>query len=344
MAHIEPDRPFLLSLFCGAGGMDSGFHQAGFQTGLAIDSCQDAVDTFNFNASSSVAVKRDLSKLSPKDFLGLIPKGMRPVGLIGGPPCQGFSRGNVSSDPNDSRNLLPFRYADLVKTAREKFDLEFFVFENVTGLLGSKHLPRFKRILDRLEKAGFNVFHTRLNAADYNVAQRRHRVFIVGLNKEVFPNQEFKFPKPSGEKLTVGSAIKGLPPATYFARDLSAANIPYHQNHWTMVPRSARFTGARQRSNAGRSFRILDWNSVSPTVAYGNREIHIHPDGKRRLTILEAMLLQGFDPGFKILGSFSSQVTQVSNAVPPPLARAIADQIKNLLDTSRACEAIYSYK
>jgi DNA (cytosine-5)-methyltransferase 1 len=65
-------------------------------------------------------------------------------------------------------------------------------------------------------------------------------------------------------------------------------------------------------------------------VAYGNREVHVHPDGNRRLSILEAMLLQGFPQEYQLTGSLSAQVTQVSNAVPPPIAKAIAEQIRSV--------------
>src|SRR5207253_642295 len=89
---------------------------------------------------------------------------------------------------------------------------------------------------------------------------------------------------------------------------------------------------ATGESSDGRSFKRLKWGDVSPTVAYGNREIHVHPEGARRLTILEAMLLQGFPRDYALTGTLSAQVTQVSNAVPPPIAEAIARSLRSLLD------------
>lgn len=321
----------VISLFCGAGGMDVGFHQAGFETCLAIDHWPDAVDTFNHNSKAPVACVRDLANLTPREFLSLIPAGEEPVGIIGGPPCQGFSRGNVGSDPNDPRNLLPFRYASLLSAARKRFNLHFFVFENVTGLLDAKHLPRFHKIVEEFRKAGFRLFVKRLDASNFSVPQKRHRLFIVGLNEDLYPDVDFEFPEDKQKLRVVADVMKGLPSATLFDRTLDRESIPFHPNHWTMVPRSKRFANEASVSASGRSFRRLSWDKPSPTVAYGNREIHVHPDGQRRLTIYEAMLLQGFDPKFEILGSLSSQVTQISNAVPPPLARAIANQLGMLL-------------
>ncbi len=319
--------------------MDKGFHDAGFETCLAIDKCRDAVQTFNRNSPLKVAIKRDLSRLTPEKFLKLIPADAQPVGLIGGPPCQGFSRGNVSADPNDPRNKLPFRYATLLAAAREKYNLKFFVFENVTGLLSSKHYPRFLKIIERFEEAGFNVFYKKLNAADFGVPQRRHRLFIVGLNKNQLPGLQFVFPEPVDASLSVKKVIGNLPDPKFYSRGLTSEQIPYHPNHWTMAPKSPRFEAPMVSNKNGRSFRLLEWDAVSPTVAYGNREIHIHPDGRRRLTILEAMLLQGFDDKFQITGTLSSQVTQVSNAVPPPLAKVVADALVSILTEAKNSKA-----
>ena len=318
----------LISLFTGAGGLDYGFSLAGFKTVFAADYSKEAVDTFNKNLGDKVAIKLDLSKIKPVDFIKKLPAGEAPIGLIGGPPCQGFSRGNVFADADDPRNTLPFRYATLLDALNKKFKLHFFVFENVADLTGPKHIKRFNRIVNRLRKAGFNVFFEVLNAADYSVPQRRKRVFIVGLNNNLYPDAKFSFPPKIKKIKTVSDAIAHLPTPQFYKRGMMAEEIGYHPNHWTMMPKSAKL---KNGLSSGRSFRRLEWNEISPTVAYGNREIHVHPDGGRRLSILEAMLLQGFPESYKLTGNLSSQVTQVSNAVPPPMAKAIAKQLKEIL-------------
>lgn len=98
-----------------------------------------------------------------------------------------------------------------------------------------------------------------------------------------------------------------------------------------MRPVSKRFHQPGGADRAGRSFRRLEWDKPSPTVAYGHREIHVHPEGRRRLSIYEAMLLQGFPEEFVLEGTLSSQVEQVSNAVPPPLAQSLATAIKSAM-------------
>jgi DNA (cytosine-5)-methyltransferase 1 len=324
-------RHHLLSLFSGAGGLDVGFARAGFETVLALDNSPDAVRTYNHNLGRTVAYAADLSALTPDGFLRLVPAGSNPIGLIGGPPCQGFSRGNVSATIDDPRNLLPYRYANLLKAANEKYGLHFFVFENVVGLARKKHGGRFSRLCNKLCGAGFNIFHAELDAGGFGVPQRRLRLFIVGLNSKLYPGVTFQFPNGSTQRATVADVLDGMPDPAFYRRGLLASEIPHHPNHWTMVPKSRKFNLCGSCGRTGRSFKRLDWNSVSPTVAYGHREIHVHPQGDRRLSVYEAMLLQGFPPRYQLTGTLSSQITQVSNAVPPPVAQAIAEVIAKVL-------------
>jgi DNA (cytosine-5)-methyltransferase 1 len=230
--------------------------------------------------------------------------------------------------------LLPHRNADLLAALNEKYRLKFFVFENVMGLLNPRHLGKFHSIRRAFESAGFNVFHSELDARDFGVPQLRRRLFMVGLHSKQFPDISFEFPVGTAKKTTVRDAIKCLPKPAFFRRGLTPKDIDYHPNHWTMMPKSSKL--ASGTSTDGRSFRRLEWDDVSPTVAYGNREIHVHPEGGRRLSVHEAMLLQRFPAQYRLLGNFSEQISQVSNAVPPPVARALARRIwKTVLAQAR---------
>jgi DNA (cytosine-5)-methyltransferase 1 len=329
------DELAILSFFCGAGGLDYGFRQEHFRVVLALDNASAAVRTYNFNCKRRTARLADLSDLSFRQLVSMIEAaGIQPMGVIGGPPCQGFSRGNARSNPNDPRNVLPFRYAEMLGALNSKYRLDFFVLENVMGLVTPKHVKRFNAIVAAFADAGFNVFHHTLNAKAFGVPQDRRRLFIVGLNADTYPEVAFSFPVGCEAETTVRNAIHGLPKPVFFSRDITARDIPWHPNHWTMVPKSQKFKKPTRKSD-GRSFRRRAWDEQSPTVAYGNREIHIHPSGRRRLTVFEAMLLQGFPKTYRLIGNFSEQVTQVSNAVPPPVARALANEIRLLLITKQ---------
>ncbi|MBK9622570.1 MAG: DNA cytosine methyltransferase [Candidatus Obscuribacter sp.] len=126
--------------------------------------------------------------------------------------------------------------------------------------------------------------------------------------------------KRKGPK-TVGESIRGLPPPKFFEAKLQKEDIPHHPNHWTMKPRSKKFQNPNTLHAGTRSFKRLSWTEPSPTIAFGNREIHVHPSGKRRISIYEALLLQGFPKSFVLEGNLSQQVEQISNAVPPPLGK-----------------------
>lgn len=312
--------------------MDLGFRKHDFDPVLAIDLSPPAVDSYNWNAKTNTARVGDLSILTGIDVVRMVREAapnIRLRGVIGGPPCQSFSMGNVHRKENDPRKELPLRYAEILKTLNSEFGLDFFVFENVVGLKSDEHAGDLVKFLIAFEEAGFNVFEKALNANAFGIPQNRRRIFVVGLNKELYPGIPFEFPIGGSPFVTVRTAIGALPEPTFFKRGLKPSEMPHHPNHWTMNPKSKKFTNGSTKS--GRSFRKLRWDLPSWTVAYGHREIHVHPTGVRRISVFEAMLLQGFPPNYELHGNLSQQVEQVSNAVPPALAAAIAGAIRETL-------------
>lgn len=332
------NQPKLISLFCGGGGLDQGFKEAKFITSLAYDIDEACVITHNHNHPEARARKVDLSTISVENVIldwesRLIQQG--PVGVIGGPPCQSFSVSNVHQSDSDPRHMLPEAYARILKGLNQHYGLDFFVFENVPGLVNSKHVQKFLHFIGLFEDAGFNIFEGSLNAKDFGVAQDRQRVFVVGINKQKHPNLIFKFPEPyTTQYKTVREEIENLPEPTYFRKGLSRDQIPYHPNHWCLQPKSAKFSNGRMKPGEvlGRSFRVLPWDEPSYTVAYGHREVHVHPNCKRRLSVFEAMKLQGFPESYELLGTLSDQIRIISEAVAPPVASAIAKELGRQLN------------
>ncbi|MGZ8906559.1 MAG: DNA cytosine methyltransferase [Methylobacter sp.] len=330
--YASPNLPFLLSLFCGAGGLDLGFKNEGFDIRLAIDSSAAAIHTYHRNFGTSHAICANLKELGSqgvaKALLDRLPEGSR-IGVIGGPPCQGFSRANNSSYSGDPRNQLPSLYVDIVRELLVYFNVEFIVFENVLGIRDKKHACTYAALIKGIDDLDFIPDEHELCALDFGVPQNRRRVIVTAMRK----NKGYGQVLPSKQKgpASVYEAIGELPPPLFFRRNLNAAEFPVHPNHWTMKPKSHRFLNPSKLKPDSRSFKRLDWNRPSPTIAFGNREIHVHPDGTRRLSIYEAMLLQGFPHEFVLQGNLSEQVEQVSNAVPPPLARSLAAAVKRSL-------------
>jgi len=319
----------VVSLFSGAGGLDLGFKQAGYNIALAIDYCEKAIKTHSVNQLSDKAIIADIKDIGALGVAKLIaqeiPHGSK-IGIIGGPPCQGFSHANTNSHTDDPRNQLATIYMEIVGILCASHDVSFVLMENVKGLTSEKHILTFQELKQNLIGNGFKTYSSELNSVNFGVPQTRKRVFLIGLNNSHEGN--FEFPEPNTKIKTVRDVIGELPEPAYYRREITVSDIPHHPNHWTMRPKSKRFKTKDFNNRLSRCFRKVEWDKPSQTIAFGNREIFVHPRGHRRLSIFEAMLLQGFPKYFQLIGNLSSQVTQISNAVPPPVAKAIAKRIK----------------
>ena len=215
-SHILP----VISLFSGSGGLDLGFCNAGFTPVLAMDASAAACLTYEHNHPGTRVLRRDLSEL-PRNYvldrLSELASGVKPIGVVGGPPCQAFSQGNGYKRDDDPRALLSKSYASILRQVNNAFNLDFFVFENVLGLKHKRHDEQFKLFKRLFASAGFRIFESELNAYDFGVAQVRRRLFIVGLNQWKFPDVEFKFPAPKGKQgKTVRDLIGDLPKPVFF--------------------------------------------------------------------------------------------------------------------------------
>ncbi|MDP3822637.1 MAG: DNA cytosine methyltransferase [Burkholderiales bacterium] len=325
--------PKIVSLFSGAGGLDLGFKEAGFTISVAIDAAKAAINTHKKNFPRTKAIVGDLIKLRPAGVVEQVKEKLTPgqrIAVIGGPPCQGFSRANTGSLSNDPRNRLPTLYLEIVEELQRLYTVEFIVFENVLGIRDKKHAKTYKALMQGIVDLGFDVTEKELCSADFGVPQNRRRIVLSGMRE----GQGYSPVKPRKRQgvETVREAIGGLKAPAYFKFGLAPEDIPVHPNHWTMQPKSPRFENPEAETGDGRSFKRLNWDLASPTIAFGHREIHVHPDGRRRLSIYEALLLQGFPTQFVLEGNLSEQVEQISNAVPPPLARSVALAVKRALN------------
>jgi DNA (cytosine-5)-methyltransferase 1 len=203
----------IIDLFSGCGGMSLGFQMAGMPTTVASEIDEWAGDTFERNHPNTKLLRGDIRDI--KDWDALVPSAVRECvdGVIGGPPCQGFSLSG-NRDRHDPRNSLFMDFLRCVKHFRPKF----FVMENVKGLLSMKTADGssvIEIILDEFSKAGYKTSYSVLNSAWFGAPQLRERVFIIGVAEEypfneslIFPQQEIQF----DDYVTVEMAISDLPP------------------------------------------------------------------------------------------------------------------------------------
>lgn len=330
----------VLSIFSGAGGLDLGFEFAGFAPKLAVDISSAAIATYVHNRPGVTAIKMDLAKVKPETLVELWKQKVGesgPVGLIGGPPCQAFSISNVHQVSDDPRRRLIRRYVNILETLNSAFGLSFFVFENVPGLTRNHHRRRYALFKKSCEEAGFVVHEKLIDAGRFGIPQHRPRLVVVGINRKQSGAVAFAIPEGEVDPPPIESALRKLPEPAFCNRNLRHEDIPFHPNHFTMVPRSPKFANGQLEpgSRLGRSFRVLKWDEPSWTVAYGHREIHVHPGCHRRLSIFEAMLLQGFPESYEFRGTFSQQVNLISDTVPPPVGAAIGNALRQALEIDK---------
>ena len=203
----------IIDLFSGCGGMSLGFEMAGLPTIIANEIDEWAGDTFEKNHPNTRLFRGDIRDI--KDWDALVPAKIRGKidGVIGGPPCQGFSLSG-NRDAHDPRNSLFMEFLRCVKHFRPKF----FVMENVKGLLSMKTADRssvIEIILDEFSQAGYKTSYSILNSAWFGAPQLRERVFIIGVAEKfpfneslIFPQQEIQ----SDDYVTVDMAVSDLPP------------------------------------------------------------------------------------------------------------------------------------
>lgn len=195
------NKPKIIDLFCGLGGFSQGFEKAGFESVLAIDIWKDAIETYNYNRENKIAKNMDIKLLDTKMIKEITLK-HHITGIIGGPPCQGFSTVGTRN-VEDERNYLYLEYYRVVKEVMP----DFFIIENVKGLLTLNKGMFYNDIKERFGALGYTIEAKVLDASDYNVPQKRLRVFFVGLRN----GKKFEFPEPLGYKISTKEALGDLP-------------------------------------------------------------------------------------------------------------------------------------
>ncbi len=304
----------LVDLFSGAGGFARGFKQAGFRILLAVDNFVPAARSYKANFPESVVLVEDVKQLSGADIAELVGE---PDVVIGSPPCEPFTGANPRRMPDPLDRLYKDPIGQLVlHFIRIISDLKprIFVMENVPGIAE----PQIRKAIEReLRHAGYRrVFFNVLRAEDYGTPSHRVRVFI----------SNYKLvPKPSRRRITVWEAIKDL-------ADAPAGSVLNHEAR-PLPERKARKVSRLRWGSAMIYYRgasrslpnliRLHPHRIAPTVLGSSRFIHPYED--RFLTVREQARLMGFPDHHVFLGGRDEQYNQVGEAVPVPLAQAIAE-------------------
>ena len=341
-----------VSLFSGAGGLDIGAIMAGAHIIFANDMMKEACMSYSTNIGDHI-VNGDIN--SVMDRLD----GIENVDMvIGGPPCQGFSVAG-KMDVNDKRSQLIWSYVKVISKVKPKA----FIMENVKALgLLEKWKPIREKLLSELRHLGYSVNFMILNASDYDVPQARERIFIVGIkgNCNNVPNWEEMIKHYSHKAPTVREALQvldkaghGNNPSTCRAKITLASNpilrkSPYAGMLFNGLGRPTRIDGysaTLPASMGGNKTPIIDekelYENCAPWIVTYHDEIMKDPSKAafkeapsflRRMTVEEAAILQTFPIEYEFCGSQSSKYTQIGNAVPCNMAKAVATMVINVLN------------
>lgn len=295
------ESEIVLDLFAGSGGLSLGFESAGYQTtGYEMDCA--AVETYNHNLRGNCnVVKLKIGFDYPRADI-----------VIGGPPCQPFSKFGLGRQKGkkDDRNGFPV-FIDAICKIQPKI----FLFENVRGLLYSKGY--FDAILTDLRQLGYLVEYQLLNAMNFGVPQNRERLFVVGYRSV------FRFPKPHSDKTVVRDAIGDTMWTTpreskFLTPSMDAYIAKYEKASCCINPRDLHFD---------KPARTLTCRNIAAPTADMQR-VKLADGRRRRLLLREAARLQSFPDWFEFTGNETQQFYQIGNAVPPLLAYQLAISVK----------------
>ena len=315
----------VISLFTGCGGLDLGFEEHGFETLACVDNDYEACKTLRFNRPNWPVHEGDI-----KDFDATK---LNATGVVGGPPCQGFStagKGNV----DDPRNQLWRQYFRVVTEAKP----DFIVLENVPGMLHAKNRAHFDDLVSSFQNLGYNITFGILNAADFGVPQNRKRLIVLGGR-----GFSISLPTPTHtEPITVEMAIGDLETNTTAPNHKPNRHAPHVVARWSLLKEGETDPNYRR----SRLYANRPSCTIRAGGGYGPKGNHlggfhppIHHRLPRQLTVRESARIQGFPDHWILKGSKTAQGRQIGNAVAPPLGAAIAKAVRAALEDSKDATA-----
>lgn len=340
-----------IDLFAGAGGLSVGAQLAGITITHAVENHYAAAATYRLNHASTCVIENDIRSVTD------IPRvqGAKLI-LFGGPPCQGFSTSNQRTRTLENpKNWLFHEFFKIAANTKP----DWMVLENVKGLRETAQGQFESLIFEQFASLGYASTLWTLCAADYGVPQKRYRLFFVGRRDGAIPEK----PLPIQDNtLTVREAIGDLPilsiganidelgyrpgGVSHYARQrrgglrsstghLVTANNALVQKRYRHIPPGGNWTDipARlmtnytnmvdDRSRHTGIYRRLCWDEPSVVIANYRKNMLIHPDQHRGLSVREAARIQSFPDSYRFAGSIGFRQQQVSNAVPPLLAAEV---------------------
>lgn len=372
-------KPVIFSFFAGAGFLDLGFEMAGFKIAHVNEIFPPFLDAYQYSRKylqlplpeygyylgDAVDFLEGQQQSRLRELVAEIHLRNTRIGFIGGAPCPDFSVGGKNRGREGDRGKLSATFIEIISQQKP----DFFLFENVEGLLKTKkHRAFFEEIKRKLHDQNYITTERLINSLEYGVPQDRNRIILIGFQKDLllsigislqgpelsegifpwesyilYPRQKvFSYPWISRNSFQADSHLdcpNNIPielTVEHWFRKNDTDNHP-NSNHY-FKPRKGitKFKSIDEGDDSRKSFKRLHRWRYSPTVCYGNNEVHLHPYKIRRISVAEALALQSLPPTFILPESLS--LTQmfklIGNGVPYLAAKAIGLSINNFIGSN----------
>ena len=327
--HAPQGKLNSIELFCGAGGLALGMHNAGIQSKMLVDFDRDSIKTLQQNRPEWNSHQASVLDIDLDDYAGQIDV------MAGGFPCQAFSYAGKSLGFADTRGTLFYEYARLIDQVKPKLVLG----ENVKGLRNHDDGRTLQVIVRELEELGYRVAYRVLRAQFLDVPQKRERLIIFGLRNDL--NSEILFPGEKDYTITMRAALKKVPKSDgqqYSEAKYEIMKMIPEGGYWRDLPQNLqkKYMGGSYNLGGGKTgmARRLSWAEPSLTLTCNpaqKQTERCHPSETRPLTVREYARIQTFPDDWSFAGSTSSQYKQIGNAVPVNLGYHIGLAIRKIL-------------
>ncbi|MGF1919300.1 DNA (cytosine-5-)-methyltransferase [Enterococcus faecalis] len=340
VSSVTPKKTFtVLETFAGAGGLALGLENAGFESVGFIEIDKYAAQTLRKNRPEWNVIEDDIEHIADEGIKNYINAETIDV-LSGGYPCQSFSYAGQREGFGDIRGTLFFPYSRILADLQPKV----FIAENVKGLVNHDKGKTLETMLKIFQKEGYTVYWNVLNAWNYDVAQKRERIVIIGIRNDLVQKEKysFAFPKAQLYKPVLKDVLKDVPPSEgmeYSEKKRKVMELVPPGQSWVSLPEkiAKEYMGASWNSGGGKRgmARRLSWNEPSLTLTTSpsqKQTERCHPDETRPFTTREYARIQSFPDNWNFSGGVGAIYKQIGNAVPVNLATYVGKSVINYLN------------
>ena len=337
--YVKPKRDYtVLELFAGAGGLAVGLEKAGLKCVALNEIDKWACQTLRKNRPNWTVLEGDIKDLDFTDYHNKVDV------VTGGFPCQAFSYAGKKLGLADARGTLFYEFARAV----QEVNPPICIGENVRGLLSHEGGKTLQGMLSILDEIGYNVVPFQvLKAINYNVPQKRERLILVGIRKDI--DLKYDYPTPYKHIYTLHDALKkgdlfdcDVPPSvgsSYPKSKIDVLDLVPPKGYWRDLPLDIQkqFMGGSFYLGGGKTgiARRIGWDEPCLTLTCSpaqKQTERCHPDETRPFTVREYARIQTFPDDWKFSGSVAQQYKQIGNAVPVNLGKEIGYSIVKFLN------------